>query len=190
MRARPANLPEAVVAVDDDVPDLQVAEVRQERLRRGLAARRRGARLAEEIRRREEQDARRPEEEARARPARDDAARAGRERRDGVLGLSVVLDLVFVEEALDVLALALRLGGEENGEAVLPRARDLLRDVREPVLEGQDRLGPDRDRVAARARRGRARRARAVRAPSVRRSASPARRAGSGTTRPALRAFS
>ena len=150
----PRESPEAVVAMHDDVPDLQVTKVRQERFRRGFAARRRGARLAEEVRRREQQNARGPEEKPRARAARNDAARAGREGRNDVLGSSLMLDLVFVEKALDVLALALRLGGEENGKAVLPRARDLLHDVREPVLEGQDRLRADRDLLASRHGRG------------------------------------
>ena len=47
-----------------------------------------------------------------------------------------------------MLALALRRRGEDDREAVPPRARDLLRRVREPVLEREDRLGADRDGVA------------------------------------------
>ena len=139
-----------VVAMHDDVAHLQVAQVREERLRRGLPPRRLGARLAEEIHRREEEDARRTEEEARARAAREDAARPRRERRDHVFGLSLVLDLVLGEEPLHVLALALRRGGEHDGETVPPRAHDLLRHVRQPVLERQDRLRSDRDRLARR----------------------------------------
>ncbi len=144
------ELSEPVVAMHDDVAHLQVAEVREECLRRGLPPRGLGARLAEEIHRREEENARRAEHETRARAAGDDAAGPRRERRDDVLGRSLVLDLVFGEQALHVLALALRRGGEQDREAVLPRARDLLRHVRQPVLERQDRLRSDRNRLARR----------------------------------------
>jgi hypothetical protein len=41
----------------DDIAHLQVAQVREECLRRGLPPRRLGARLAEEIRRREKENA-------------------------------------------------------------------------------------------------------------------------------------
>src|ERR1035437_9270926 len=90
----------------DAIADLQVAQVREECLRRGLPPRRLGARLAEEILRREKENARRTEEETRTRAAREDTARPRRERRDHVLGLPLVLDLVFGEEPLHVLALA------------------------------------------------------------------------------------
>ena len=107
---------EAVVAVDDDVARPEVAEVGKKRLRRRAPLRRPGARLAEEVRRRDEKKAAGAEAEARQRPAVDDAARARRERRDGV-GLEV--DVVLVEKLLDVLALPLRRGGEDDREAAL-----------------------------------------------------------------------
>ena len=182
---------EAVVAVDDDVPDPQVAQVGEERLGRRLPPRRRGARLAEEVRRREEEDARAAGTGSPRRgPPDDDAARARRERRGRVAVRALVVDLVLGEEALDVLALALRRGGEDDREAVLPRARDLLRRVREPVLEGEDRLGADRDGLA-RGDGGREGEERsAARRPRRAGPRRPRGASGSGATRPAARAFS
>ena len=75
-RHEAAEEADAVVAVDDEVPRLQVAQVGEERLGGGLAARGGGAGLAEDVGGREDEEPPRTEEEARRRAAVDEAAGA------------------------------------------------------------------------------------------------------------------
>ena len=147
-RHEAAEEADAVLAVDDEVPRLQVAQVGEERLGGGLAARGGGAGLAEDVDGREDEEPARTEEEARRRAAVDEAARSRRERRGRVSVGAGEGDLVLGEDPREVLALPLRRRRQDDGEAVAPRPLDLARDVGEAVLEGEDRLRPDEDRLA------------------------------------------
>ena len=134
-RHEAAEEADAVLAVDDEVPRLQVAQVGEEGFGGGLSARGGGAGLAKDVRGREDEQPPRTEEETRRRAAVDEAAGSGRERRGRVSVRSGEGDLVLGEDPCEVLALSFRGGRQDDGEAVAPRALDLARDVGEAVLE-------------------------------------------------------
>ncbi len=132
---------DAVVAVHDGVPELQVAEIGQKRLGGPLAPRHGGPLLAEDLGLGVNRDARRPQPEAGGDLRRRDAQRAGLAwRRDR--------DLVLAREPAHLLFASGRPRRDENLLARLERSRDLGGGLLRAAGVSRDLLGREAQRLA------------------------------------------